>query len=111
MLPRKQRLTAAQIKRVLKSPRRFSGHVFQCKWFPNRKGFPRWAVVVPAHLYKIAVERNRIRRKFYADAQMIMEKIGEQYPPIDAIYYLRDVPRAGFTGEIEKFISGLGMRR
>lgn len=63
MLPKDSRLTAAQVRQVIKTGRPARGAGVSVKYEPSER--PQAAVVVSKKVAKSAVERNRLRRMVY----------------------------------------------
>jgi ribonuclease P protein component len=64
MLPKRSRLTSAEVKKVLDSGRGKRGVLLGIKHIPHTGSF-KCAVVVSKKLAKTAVIRNRVRRSVY----------------------------------------------
>ena len=66
MLPKKSRLTAAQVKEVLARGRALRAGGYTGKYLEGTAPL-RMAVIVPKRLVRTAVARNRLRRAAYAE--------------------------------------------
>ena len=71
----------------------------------NTRGFTRVAVVVSKKVEKLAVDRNRVRRRVY---EVIRKNLGSFPDATDYVFvvFSRDVKRMNI-GELEKVIIGL----
>ena len=65
MLSKKYRLTRKQVGYVYQKGKRFSLGEIGVKYFPNRLEHARFAINIPAKVYKKAVDRNHLRRIIY----------------------------------------------
>jgi len=91
MLPRRQRLSATEVKEVLARGRSRRGAVLSVKVLSTTSPF-RCAVVVSKKVAKTAVVRNRLRRGVYrALAHTSLPLTGH------AILFVQSVPKADLT--------------
>ncbi|MEI8249418.1 MAG: ribonuclease P protein component [Candidatus Taylorbacteria bacterium] len=74
MLPRSQRLSTEQFNQVMKLGRAYHSPLFLVR-VADTKGTTRVSAAVPVKVGKLAVIRNKFRRKIYEAVHPLMEKV------------------------------------
>jgi ribonuclease P protein component len=72
MLSKKFRLTREQINLIYKKGRGKNFGTLGVKYLVSNNQFSRFAVVIPAKVVKLAVDRNRLRRITYDEIAKIL---------------------------------------
>ncbi len=91
MLPKKRRLSSAEVREVIARGKSVRGAVLSLKYVTN-KGFFRAAVVVPKSVAKRAVDRNRLRRTLYRSLATLPSPKTQVLNNTMAVFFLRSIP-------------------
>jgi ribonuclease P protein component len=91
MLPKKRRLSSAEVRDVIARGKSVRGTVLSLKYVVN-KGFFRAAVVVPKSVAKRAVDRNRVRRALYRTLANLPPPTTHILSHTMAVFFVRSVP-------------------
>ena len=108
MLPRKRRLSAAEVREVLARGRGVRSGVVSLKYV-EKQGFFRAAVVAPKSVARHATERNRLRRALYNTLATLPPEETQNLKNTIAVFFIRNIPspltptlRADITSIIKK---------
>ena len=108
MLAKKNRLTTKKFQEVFKK-----GEVIHTPLFMGRKMFSvdknsHFAVVVSKKIARRAVDRNKMRRRVYAEIENILPNIS---PPIQMIIFLKkevaNLTKKDFRKQLQKYLNSL----
>jgi ribonuclease P protein component len=88
MLPKRRRLSAAEVSEVIKHGRSVRGTLVSIKYVA-KQGFFRAAVVAPKAVARKAVERNRLRRALYAALEGLPK---DSFQGLTAVFFIRAIP-------------------
>jgi ribonuclease P protein component len=105
MLPKKRRLSSAEVREVLARGKSVRGSVISLKYVVN-KGIFRAGVVAPKSVAKRAVDRNRLRRALYQALATLPTAKTQQLSHIMAIFFIRSIP-SPLTPALRDDISGI----
>ena len=91
MLPKKRRLTGAEVRSVLALGKGVRSGVLSLKYVEN-KGHFRAVVVAPKSVAKRAVDRNRLRRALYLVLSKLPKDQSAALHNITGVFFIRGVP-------------------
>jgi RNase P protein component len=91
MLPKKRRLTSAEVALVIAMGKSQRSGVLSLKYVAN-KGFFKAAVVAPKSVAKRAVDRNRLRRALYRAISDLSPQEMAVLSTSMAVFFIRSVP-------------------
>ncbi len=91
MLPKKRRLTAAQVKEVLSSGKSVRGVAISLKYVV-KPGFFGSAVVAPKAVARLAVDRNRVRRALYRALSSLSPQEAHILQNKMTVFFVRSIP-------------------
>ncbi|HVV38784.1 MAG TPA: ribonuclease P protein component [Candidatus Paceibacterota bacterium] len=106
MLPKRRRLTSAEVSEVITQGKPLRGAMLSIKHLPSPGGL-KAAVVAPKSLVPRAVDRNRLRRALYAALKTLP---GESFKGSKAVFFVRTIPPAPLTSAFREELTLLAKK-
>lgn len=91
MLPKKRRLSSAEVREVLARGKSIRGSVLSAKYVENKGPFRASAVASKA-VAKRAVDRNRLRRALYQALATLPPGLAGALSNTKIVFFIRSVP-------------------
>jgi ribonuclease P protein component len=91
MLPKKRRLTSAEVREVIARGVNVRGSIVSLKYLVN-KGVFKVSVVAPKSVAKRAVDRNRLRRVLYGVIRELSKENPNLFPQGLLVFFVRSTP-------------------
>ncbi|MBI5412869.1 ribonuclease P protein component [Candidatus Peregrinibacteria bacterium] len=98
-----------RIEYIYKKGRRVSGRFFQLRYLPNRLAFCRFSLIMPSKLGILAVERNKIRRRFYEAIRLGLQRVPKMTQTCYdvAVLLSRHAAQAGFAAIKQEILNSI----
>jgi ribonuclease P protein component len=91
MLPKKGRLSTAEVREIIAQGKSLRSGVISLKYLAN-KGFFKASAVASKSVAKRAVDRNRLRRALYRVLQTLPPEQILKLRGLSAVFFIRSIP-------------------